>query len=136
MEVLPGLNSLNQHSTAHVEKLSTDPQMQSQAAAMRQQIQQADEIIHNGMMHLRKLQRQVAAGQGPPATGGNGAPGEVSAIDPKTDSKIQGEIAYREAKIQSMNEQAQARLMIEQTKAAQKLAIQDAEAAAKMIQRR
>ena len=33
-------------------------------------------------------------------------------------SKIRGEIAYREAKIQSMNEQAQARLQIEQTKAA------------------
>ena len=52
MEVLPGFNALNQHTTAHVEKLSTDPQMQSQAAAFRQQIQQADEIIHNGMMHL------------------------------------------------------------------------------------
>ena len=38
------------------------------------------------------------------------APGQVNAIDPATDQKIQGEIAYREAKIQSMNEQAQARL--------------------------
>ena len=141
MEVLPGLNALNQHTTSHVEKLSTDPQMQSQAAAFRQQIQQADEIIHNGMMHLRKIQRQAAAGGGgPPAPGappeGNGGVVPGTAIDPKTDSKIQGEIAYREAKIQSMNEQAQARLQIEQTKAAQKLAIADAEAAAKMIQRR
>ena len=33
MEILPGLNALNQHTTAHVEKLSTDPQMQTQAAA-------------------------------------------------------------------------------------------------------
>ena len=142
MEILPGLNALNQHTTAHVEKLSTDPQMQSQAAAMRQQIQQADEIIHNGMMHLQKMQRQMASqaqkinGNGAPI-GPDGQPAPASeGMDPKADAKIRGEIAYREAKIQSMNEQAQARLMIEQTKAQQKLAIEDAKAAAQMIQRR
>ena len=147
MEILPGLNALNQHTTAHVEKLSTDPQMQAQSAAFRQQIQQADEIIHNGMMHLQKMQRQMAAQKGgngaPPAIGPDGQPvpalpgpnGE-QALDPQVNMKIRSEIAYREAKIQSMNEQAQARLQIEQTKAAQKLAIQDAEAASKMIQRR
>ena len=141
MEILPGLNSLNQHTTAHVEKLSTDPQMQSQSAAFRQQIQQADEIIHNGMMHLQKMQRQMAAQEqkmagpnGEPAPGPNG--NGSSGMDPKTDSKIRGEIAYREAKIQSMNEQAQAKLQIEQMKAQQKLAIEDAKAAAQMIQRR
>lgn len=147
MEILPGLNALNQHTTAHVEKLSTDPQMQSQSAQFRQQIQQADEIIHNGMMHLQKMQRQMAAQKGgngaPPAIGPDGQPvpalpgpnGE-QALDPQVNMKIRSEIAYREAKIQSMNEQAQARLQIEQQKAAQKLAISDAEAASKMIQRR
>jgi hypothetical protein len=148
MEILPGLNALNQHTTAHVEKLSTDPHMQAQAASMRQAIQQADEIIHNGMMHLRKMQRQAAAGKQPALPGGapalpgpngappNGAPGQVSAIDPATDQKIQSEVAYREAKIQSLNEQTKAKLAIEQMKAQQKLAIEDAKAAAQMMQRR
>jgi hypothetical protein len=141
MEVLPGLNALNQHTTAHVEKLSTDPQMQSQAAAFRQQIQQADEIIHNGMMHLQKMQRQMATQappvgpDGQPMMNGNGANGG-GGMDPKMDAKIRSETAYREAKIQSLNETAQAKLQIEQTRAAQQLAIEDAKAAAQMMQRR
>ena len=142
MEILPGLNALNQHTTAHVEKLSVDPQMQSQAAAFRQQLQQADEVIHNGMMHLQKMQRQMASqaqkinGNGAPAIGPDGQPAPQQGMDPKADLKIRGELAYREAKIQSMNEQAQARLQIEQMKAQQKLAIEDAKAAAQLIQRR
>ncbi len=140
MQVLPGLNALNEHATAHVEKLSTDPQMQNQAAAMRQQLQQADEIIHNGMMHLQKMQRMMAKEQG---VNGNGAapvgPDGQPQQDPKQlqmMSKIRAELAYREAKIQSMNEQSKARIQIEQQKAAQKMAIEDAKAAAQMMQRR
>jgi len=142
MDVLPGLNALNQHTTEHVEKLSTDPQMQSQAAAMRQQIQQADEIIHNGMMHLQKMQRKMAAaaaggnGNGAAAPPPNGAQPAGQSMDPAMDNKIRGEMAYREAKIQSMNEQSAARIQIEQAKAAQKMAIEDAKAAAQMMQRR
>jgi hypothetical protein len=101
MQVLPGLNALNQHTTEHVEKLSQDPQMQSQAAEMRQAIQQADEIIHNGMMHMQKMQRKMAAGNGapapgaPPAIGPDGAP----VVEPRPGSKIVGR-SFREAKIQ------------------------------------
>jgi hypothetical protein len=153
MQVLPGINALNQHTTEHVEKLSNDPQMQSQAAEMRQAIQQADEIIHNGMMHLAKMQRkQAAAGGGngngaasavpgaPPQIGPDGQPmappPPTGGMDVAMNEKIRGEIAYREAKIQSLNQQSQARLQIEQMKATQKMAIEDAKAAASMMQKR
>jgi hypothetical protein len=146
VKVLPGLNALNQHTTEHVEKLSQDPQMKTQSAMMRQAIQQADEIIHNGMMHLRKLDRAKQAEakkmggavgpDGQPMPAGNGAPGQVSAIDPVTDQKIQSEIAHREAKIQTLNRESEVRLAIEQQKATQQMALRDAESAAKIMQRR
>jgi hypothetical protein len=98
------------------------------------------------MMALQKMQRKAAAGNGngagPPPVGPDGQPlppeagGLAPATDPAMMSKIRGEIAYREAKIQSLNAQSQARIQIEQNKAAQKMAIEDAKAAASMMQKR
>jgi hypothetical protein len=155
VQVLPGLNSLNDHTIAHVEKLSQDPQMKQESAAMRKAIQQADEIIHNGLMHMQKLQRQAAqaaqqgAANGAPMlpngqpTGPNGgapgAPGaspEEAGIDPKMLAKIRGEMAYRQAKLEALNQETQLKLALKQQAAQQDLAINDANAAQKMMQRR
>ena len=149
MKVLPGFNSLNEHATAHVERLSTDPMMKRESPAMRQQIQQADEMIHNGLMHMQKMQRQMAKAQGLPGPNGqpaltNGAPQigpdgqpiQGSGIDPKMQEKIRAETAYRDAKMEWLNKESQAELMRDQMKAQQELAISDAKAAAEISQRR
>ena len=49
MQVLPGVSALNGHAILHVERLSMDPKMKVQSAQMRKTIQQADEVIHNGL---------------------------------------------------------------------------------------
>jgi hypothetical protein len=148
MQVLPGINALNEHVTVHVERLSMDPHMKVQSAGMRKAIQQADEVIHNGLMHAQKLQRQMAKQQGqvngapigpdgqPAPAGPNGEPMSPSGIDPKMEMKIRSELAYREAKIETLNRESEAKLARQQAESTQKLAIQDAEAASKMIQRR
>ena len=147
MQVLPGINALNEHTTAHVERLSQDPQMKTQSAEFRKMIQQADEIIHNGLMHAQKMQRQMAKAQGQ-APGPNGAPvngapvgpnGEPmpeGGIDPRMEMKIRSELAYRQAKIEALNRESEAKLIRQQAESTQKMAIQDSEAAQKMIQRR
>jgi hypothetical protein len=141
MQIMPGLNSLNQHTTAHVERLSTDPQMKVQSAEMRKMIQQGDEIIHNGLMHMQKMQRQMAAGKGAPGPNGapvsNGAPnGAEGGIDPTMQMKIRSELAYRQAKIEALNRESEAKLARQQAESQQKMAISDAENAQKLIQRR
>lgn len=154
MQVLPGLNTLNQHSIAHVDRLSQDPQMKAQSAEMRKAIQQADEIIHNGMMHAQKIQRQQAAlaqqqqAAGPPpgmpGPNGAGAPNGSApngqapqgGMDPAMAAKIQADVAYRMAKIETLNNESQAKIALNQQKSAQEMAIRDAAAAQKMMQRR
>lgn len=164
MEVLPGLNTLNQHTVAHVERLSMNPQMKAQSAEMRKSIQQADEIIHNGIRHMEKMQRQAAkeaqqqaaAAQAMPPVNGapvNGAPAVNGALPPgappggapaapaggmdyKTLAKIQGDLAYRQAKIEGLNAETQQKLTFNQQRHAQDMAIRDAQAAEKMIVRR
>jgi hypothetical protein len=148
MQVLPGINALNQHTTAHVEALSQDPQMKTQSAQMRKAIQQADEISHTGMMHMQKMQRQMAKAQGQ-APGPNGAPSPNGApvgpdgqpapeggIDPHMEIKIRSELAYRQAKIEALNRESEAKLARQQAESQQKMAITDAENAQKLIQRR
>jgi hypothetical protein len=151
---LPGLNGLNVHTTQHVEKLSQDPQMKQESAQFRKMIQQADEIIHNGLVKMQKMQRQAAEqqqkaqAQGAPA-GPNGAPmngapvgpdGQpapgAGGLDPKTEMKIRGDLAYRQAKMETLNQETQLKLSLQQQKAQQELAIADAKAAQEIQQRR
>jgi hypothetical protein len=156
VQVMPGLNALNQHTTEHVQRLSMDPMMRDESAAMRKQIQQADEILHNALMHKQKMDRQMAKAQGqlpgpngqpalpgpngggpPAAVGPDGQPmPDASGIDPLMAQKIRSETMYREAQMQMLNREAEAKLQRDQVAASQKLAIQDAEAAHRMIQRR
>ena len=146
VEVLPGMNALNQHTTVHVEKLSMDPQMKSESATMRRQIQASDEIIHNGLAKMQKIQRQAAeaaqkaavngapiAPNGQPAPNGSGAP---SGIDPKMEMKIRGDLAYRQAKMEMLNQESQVKMSIKQQESMQKMAIEDARNAQKIMQRR
>lgn len=152
VQILPGLNALNVHTTQHVQKLSQDPQMKQESAQFRKMIQQSDEIIHNGLMKAQKIQREMAAQaqKGAPA-GPNGAPvngapvgpdgqpapqATANGLDPKMEMKIRGDLAYRQAKMEALNQETQLKLSLNQQRAQQELAIADAKAAQEIQQRR
>jgi len=125
--VLPGLVTLMEHSTQHVEIMSSDPMLQEESAANRQALQQVTEVITNGARHVEKLQRQQAEqAQRQPGQAGP-PPGDAD-----MGVKLQQRLAEHQVKMQMLQQQAQLKLSLRMQEAQQKLAIRDAEAAQKL----
>lgn len=68
-EVAPKLVPLHEHTLKHVEALSADPASQQDAAYLRKALQNAGEIIINGMRRLEAMRRQQAEEGGDPQAG-------------------------------------------------------------------
>lgn len=125
--LLQGLNALLVHTTEHVERLSQDPLMKQESAEMRQVLQQANEIVHNGSLKVQKLQEEAAIAQEE-----QGQQPQEPQVDPQVLQKIAQDTAITDAKIENANRLTEQKLNAKNAEAAQKLALKDAEEAQKL----
>lgn len=127
--LLPGINSLNQHAAEHISKLSADPLLKSESAEMRKVLQEADEILHNGILRVEKIQRQQAE-----QAQQEGEMAEPQ-LDPQVLAKIEQDRIAREEKLKADAAKAQQDMQIKDAKAKQELAINDAKNAQQIRQK-
>jgi hypothetical protein len=125
VQVLPGLVSLMEHTTQHVEAMSADPTVKEESAANRKMLSQLNEIVTNGAKHVEKLRREAG---GTP----EGAAMQGSADQ---DLKIQHRIEENQLKLQFMREQADLKMQLREKESLQKRALKDAETAQKLASR-
>jgi hypothetical protein len=130
--MLEGINTLNQHFSQHVERLSGDPTMREQSAMFRKALQNADEILHNGTLKVQKLMGEQQQAQQQEQLMGQAQQQEQPQIDAVALAKIEAQRAEREAKLQMDMVEHNQRMVMKQQDASQKLAIRDAEAASKI----
>lgn len=126
-KMLPGVNGLNQHVSKHVEVLSQDPLMKNQAAGMRQILQQADEVLHNGILKVQKAMQNAQQ-----EAMINGEHQQEPQVDPVQLAKMEGERQVRQAKLQWMKETHEQDMDIRRQESAQKMYLKDAETASKI----
>lgn len=122
-ELVPRMMALYEHTVAHLEFVQGDVTMQEQVATYRQSLQQAGEIISNGMKRLAKLQReqQEAAPEG-------GMPQEQGPTEAQV--RMQSRLEEHQLKLQMMTEAHQLRQNIKIQEAALKRSLKDADKAA------
>lgn len=116
---IPVLTLFLEHASTHVAELGNSQLMQERAAQMRQVLQQAGEIAHNGALQLQKIAREAATQQGEQA--------------PEQDTKLVQETIRFQAKMQMIQEEAALKREIKQQEHQQKMAIRDAEQSAKLL---
>ena len=130
-ELVPNMMALYEHLTAHMEYVQGDVTMQEQVATYRQSLQQAGEIIANGMKRLAKLQReQQAAG---PAEGDAGGEPMQAAGPADTELKMQAKLEEHQLKLQMMSESHQLKQNLQIQDAALKRSFKDADKAANLM---
>jgi hypothetical protein len=127
-EVVESLVSLHDHATQHLEFMAGNLAVQADSARFRQMLQQAGEIILNGMRKLEAMrqrgeaERQQAAEQG----------GQESQPDPKVQMemmKLQFKQQEFQMKLENMRAEAETKMQIQMLKANTDAAIADAKAA-------
>ena len=124
-EAMPSLTTLHQHSSAHAEQMTGDPNYPQ----IKQRMQQIDEIIWNGTKRLEKLQRdqqEQAQEQQMQAPQSQANPSDA----PDT---MQRQLVEMTTKLRMAEEKHAQEMRIRDTQAAQSIAIADAEAAAKIL---
>lgn len=126
--IMQGLQALNAHTTEHVQRIAVNPIGQKIAAQYKKALQQTNEIIHNGLLQIQKIQeQQMAEAQ---RQGQEGQP----QIDPKVLADIENKRLITEAQIQAIHIKANADAQVKQIQAAQDRAINDAMSAQKIRQ--
>lgn len=126
-ELVPRMMALYEHSVAHLEYVQGDVTMQEQVATYRQSLQQAGEIISNGMKRLAKMQReQQAAGPQDPEEAGEPGPGDA-------EMKMQAKLEEHQLRLQMMSETHQLKQNIKLQDAALKRSLKDADKAADLM---
>jgi hypothetical protein len=127
-EVMPILTLLHQHSSAHAEMMTADPNYPQ----IKQRMQQIDEIIWNGTKRLEKLLReQQEQGGTPEQQAAAAAPNAANPSDaPDT---MQRQLVEMTTKLRMAEEKHAQEMRIRDDQARQSMAIADAEAAAKIL---
>lgn len=134
---------LFQHCVATLEMASVHPSRMQELNSYRQQIQQAGEVIDNGLRHINKLRDeqgdmsqgmdqnadQPGAPQDPEA---QKAAEEASASQKDNDLKMSRMVAEAQAKIQAMQQTSQAKVNIMKSESMAKILMMDAETAAEI----
>lgn len=122
VQILPGLVSLLEHTTQHVEAMYGDPTVQEEAASNRKILSQLSEVVTNGAKHVEKLRREgVGVAEGPQTAG-----------ESDEDLKLQHRIDENQLKLQFMREQADLKMQLREKESLQKRALKDAETARKL----
>jgi hypothetical protein len=128
-ELVPRMMSLYEHAVAHLEYVQGDVTMQEQVAMYRQSLQQAGEIIHNGMKRLAKLQRDQAEAGPAPEDGMQQAPQEPS----KHMIAMQERLEQHQQSLQQMDEKFQLKQNLAIQEAALKRSLKDADKASDLL---
>jgi hypothetical protein len=136
---------LFQHCVATLEMASVHPSRQEELNSFKQQIQQAGEVIENGLRHINKLRDQqgdMSQGMDPNADqSGARAPGtpeeqkaaqEQSAAQKDNDLKMSRIVAEAQAKIQVMQQMSKAKIDEMQRQGMAKILMMDAQTAAEI----
>lgn len=112
-----------EHTVAHVEYFSDDPNVSDEAAFYRQALQQMGEIIHNGLKKVQAMQRdgQLQGGVGQ-EEGGEG-------LDQKALHQMEIELAKFRQKLEFAEESHRQKMLHKLQEQQQKLAFKDAERA-------
>ena len=130
-ELVPRMMALYEHIMAHMEYVQGDVTMQEQVATYRQSLQQAGEIISNGMKRIAKIQREKqAAGPADPEEAGEPA---QSAGPDEAQMKLQAKLEEHQLKLQMMTESHQLKQNIQIQDAALKRSLKDADKAADLM---
>lgn len=127
--VLPGLMTMLEHTTKHVEEMSGDPVVRDEAAANRKILSQITEVITNGAKHVEKLRRQQAE-QGPQQPG-EAQPSAVAG-DADMDVRLRQRLAEHQVKLDMLKQQSELKMNLRMMEAKQKMALKDSENAAKL----
>lgn len=123
-QLLPGIAALNQHASEHIAKLTADPLLKQESAQMRKVLQEADEILHNGLLKVQKIQREQAE-----QAQEQGQEAPQPQIDPKVLAQLEAQRIKREQDLAYAAQKANQDMQIRQAKADQELAINDAKSA-------
>jgi len=119
---MPRLTIAYQHAASHAEFMVGDPNY----PAIKQWLQQTNEIIFNGTKHLQKIQREAEQAQpqaeGQPAPEGGG----------QTPDTLQRQLIEATTKLRMAEEKHAQEMRIREEQAKQSMALKDAEVAAKI----
>lgn len=124
MEVTPLMVKLHGHATAHLEIVGADPVAAEDVAFYRQVLQQAGEIIMNGVRMLEKAQREGG--------GEEGAEGQASAEDQEFTAGLQRQLAEHQQKLANLQQEHDLKMQLQINEAETKRAIASADAASKL----
>lgn len=124
-ELVPRMMALYEHTMAHLEYVQGDVAMREQVATYRQSLQQAGEIIANGMKRLAKMQRegQQAGGEAPEAQGPS-----------DSEVKMQAKLQEHQLKLQMMSEAFELKQNLKIQEATLARSLKDADKAADLHQ--
>lgn len=124
LDVTPGMVALHQHATQHLELLAGDPMASADINFYRQFLQQAGEIIVNGLRAMEAARRKGEVS--------NEQAGQPSPEESLRLQKLQIDIATAQAKLEVMLQKHQTEMAIKVSQAQSESAIREAEAAAKL----
>lgn len=130
MQVVPGLVTLLEHATAHVEAMGNDTMLAEEAAQNRKILSQINGTLVNAQRHVDKVRRQQEAQSGQQPQPGQPDPQEQQMRD--FDVKLQSRLAEHAAKLQMLKEMGNLKLQLHLQEGQQKLALKDAETAQKL----
>lgn len=131
---------LYQHCVATLEKTTVHPSRQQELNSYRQQIQQAGEIIDNGLRHINKLREQEGdqsqgldpQGNPIPQDGQTQSDPKANAAQQDNDLKMAKIFAEAKAKIEVMQTMSQAKMAIMHQESTAKILSMDAQTAAEI----
>lgn len=121
-EIGPQIAMLYNHTADHVERISTDPTAQQEAAEMRQIMQRVGEVVSNGLKAAEKKAQEAPA------------EGEQQATAP--DGQLLIDVEKHRAEMRMKREEFDQDQAMKAEAAQQKMAIADAEAAARITRTR
>ena len=130
VSITPGLVTLMEHATQHVEAMGNDTMLAEEAAQNRKILSQINGTLVNAQRHIDKLRRQEARQMEK-----QGAQPQGAAVDgplpnnAEFDVKLQNRLAEHAAKLQMLKEQNELKLQLRLQEGQMKLALMDAERA-------
>jgi hypothetical protein len=119
-QAIPILILFLEHASEHVAQLDGNQIMEQRTAEMRQILQQAGEIAHNGALQLQKMEREAAEQQGQQA--------------PEQDNELVKDSIRFQAKMENLQKEAELKLAIKEREHQQQMAFRDADKARKLLQ--
>jgi hypothetical protein len=124
-ELIPSMVPLHEHVTIHLDYLGNDQTLIEFTRNARQVLQQAGEIIYNGIKHLQKLQRQNADEQA-----SAGQPQQAEDIEKmKLAQELERRLLEHQVRLKMMKEEHDLKLQMRMLDAQQERLMRDARAA-------